>query len=99
MALNDLAGKRLLTSETSETFAGVAGADVQPSIISAKFVCWYGNLGLYNGLYWLFSITADWENPDNVTRLKFFQVFSSFIGLVFACLRRASCLHSCKALV
>ena len=56
-------------------------AHIHPSILSVNLACLYANLGLYNGLNWFLSTTANWKNLDDITRLKLFQVFSSFIEL------------------
>ena len=57
-------------------------ADTHLSILSAKLVCPYANLGLYNGLNWFLHTTANWNNPENVSRLELYQVFSFFVVLM-----------------
>ena len=57
-------------------------ADTHLSILSAKLVCPYANLGLYNGLNWFLHTTASWNNPENVSRLELYQVFSFFVVLM-----------------
>ena len=57
----------------------MAVADIHPSILSVNLACLYANLGLYDGLNWFLSATANWKKLDDIVRL--FQVFSSFIEL------------------
>ena len=59
----------------------MAVVDIHPFIVSVNLACLYANLGLYNGLNWFLSTTANWKNLDDIVRLELFQVFSSFIEL------------------